>query len=90
MVPLKLNHISRLLWHQLIILKMINRIQGKKKELNLFCKLYSRVNKELIKRKNSSLQTSRLRNIKGVTKLEDDYFATLVRQRMRKIFINSC
>ena len=90
MVPLKLNHISRLLWHQLIILKMINRIQGKKKELNLFCKLNSRVNKELIKRKNSSLQTSRLRNIKGVTKLEDDYFATLVRQRMRKIFINSC
>lgn len=79
MVTLKLNQISRLLWHQLIILKMINRIQEKKKEFNLFCKLNSRINKELIKRKNSSLQNSRLRNIKGITKLEDDYFATLVK-----------
>ena len=79
MVTLKLNQISRLLWHQLIILKTINRIQEKKKEFNLFCKLNSRVNKELIKRKNSSLQNSRLRNIKGITKLEVDYFATLVK-----------
>jgi len=79
MVTLKLNQISRLLWHQLIILKMINRIQEKKKEFNLFCKLNSKINKELIKRKNSSLQNSRLRNIKGITKLEDDYFATLVK-----------